>query len=247
MSALTQATRDVLQVCRNGHVITDLLRSHPERGATHCDRCGAETLSTCPTCGQSLPGANHVAGLEPIGARRAPANCDLCGAPFPWAAQPRAAEGGQLDLERLLRRLPRVVRELAVRQAVGRPGFRIEDESDLEDLLRGFLPIVSDTVRPECRTPRYAERTRTDFLLPRDGMAVVAKLARLGVTTAELLEQLREDADYYRRERPCRVVYAYIHDPAGLLRDVGVVENACRSLDDSVEVRCVVGQEGAVS
>src|SRR2546428_7339 len=143
MSTLAETTPDVMQVCRNGHVITDLLRSHPERGATHCERCGAETLSHCPTCGQPLPGANRVAGLEPVGARRPPTNCGLCGAAFPWAAQPGAREGGPLDaLERLLGRLPRVARELGVRQAAGRPAFRIEDESDLEDLLRALLPLV---------------------------------------------------------------------------------------------------------
>ena len=55
--------QDVMQVCRNGHVITDLLRTCPERGQTHCDRCGAATIEQCLTCGQSLPGAIAVPGL----------------------------------------------------------------------------------------------------------------------------------------------------------------------------------------
>ena len=42
---------DVMQVCRNGHVITDMLRAHPESGLSHCDRCGAPTLDRCLTYG----------------------------------------------------------------------------------------------------------------------------------------------------------------------------------------------------
>ena len=37
-------SHDVMQVCRNGHVITDLLHTYPERGLSHCDRCGAPIL-----------------------------------------------------------------------------------------------------------------------------------------------------------------------------------------------------------
>jgi hypothetical protein len=45
------AVQDVMQVCRNGHVITGLLRTCPERGLSHCDRCGAPTLDRCLTYG----------------------------------------------------------------------------------------------------------------------------------------------------------------------------------------------------
>ena len=42
-------------------------------------------------------------------------------------------------LEELLRRLPRVIRQLRTRQG-DRPPLRVEDERDLEDLLRALLP-----------------------------------------------------------------------------------------------------------
>jgi hypothetical protein len=72
MSSIVTSIQDVMQVCRNGHVITDLLRTHPECAQTHCDRCGAVTLDCCPTCGHELPGAFVVPGLQPVGARPAP-------------------------------------------------------------------------------------------------------------------------------------------------------------------------------
>src|SRR5262249_19589729 len=144
---------------------TDLLRSCPERALAHCDRCGAATLDSCQTCGRELPGAIAVPGLHPVGARRPPLYCPACGAAFPWAHPPRPATAEPLDsLEGMLRRLPRAVRQLRVRQG-DRPAFRVVDEKDLEDLLRALLPLYFDDVRPQSRTPRYAACTRTDFLL----------------------------------------------------------------------------------
>src|SRR5437588_10824334 len=95
--------QDVMQVCRNGHVVTELLRAYPDRGLSHCDRCGAATLDHCQTCGQELPGAVHVPGLVPVGCLEPPLYCSHCGAAFPWAisAPAPAAEAWPL-LECLL-------------------------------------------------------------------------------------------------------------------------------------------------
>src|SRR5262249_44009026 len=135
MLSTTDHIQDVMQVCRHGHVITDRLRACPERGQTHCDRCGAPTLSACGTCGRDLPGALVVAGMQPVGARQPPSYCPTCGAAFPWAARPEAPAPEALGgLVAMLRRLPRVARELRVRHG-DRPAFRVGDELDLEDLV----------------------------------------------------------------------------------------------------------------
>src|SRR3954466_12766991 len=117
MTAPGEWQQDVMQVCRNGHVITDLLRSRPESGRNHCDRCGADTLEKCPTCGRDLPGALAVPDLQPVGSRRAPLYCATCGAAFPWAGQAGPAQASEplARLEGLLRRLPLVIRQLRVR------------------------------------------------------------------------------------------------------------------------------------
>src|SRR5260370_9564014 len=99
--------QDVMQVCRNGHVITDLLHTYPDRGLSHCDRCGAATLDRCATCGLEIPGAVHVPGLIPVGRSHPPEFYSACGAPFPWS--PKAGLGmpsnSLATLKRLLRRL----------------------------------------------------------------------------------------------------------------------------------------------
>lgn len=232
MSPIETITQDAMQVCRNGHVITDLLRTCPERSLTHCDRCGAVTLERCETCGHELPGAFVVPGLQPVGARPAPQYCSICGAAFPWTRQRRLPKRESLlILENLLRRLPLVIRQFRTRYG-DRPPFRVMDERDLEDLLRALLPLHFNDIRPESRTPSYSAGTRTDFVLAPEGIALTIKLA-----APRILEQVPEDMAYYRRERKCRTLVVFIHDPESSLRDLCLPPME----GEEPEVRCVVG------
>jgi hypothetical protein len=236
MSPIETTVQDVMQVCRNGHVITDLLRTCPERALTHCDRCGAVTLERCQTCGHELPGAFVVPGLQPLGMHAAPHYCSMCGAAFPWTRQRRPPKRESvLILENLLRRLPRVIRQLRVRHG-DRPPVRISDERDLEDLLRALLPLHFDDIRPECRTPSYAAGTRTDFLLSPEGIAITIKLAQ-----PRILEQVPEDSSYYRRERTCRTLVVFVYDPEGSLREPCLSPMSGAEDGEEPEVRCVIG------
>ncbi len=220
MNTLEDRPHDIMQVCRNGHVITDLLRTYPERGLGHCDRCGASTIDRCPTCGLELPGAVPVPGLVLVGRSRVPRFCAACGAPFPWANAPRAAVAPSplALLEMVLRRLPFAVRQLRHRHG-GRSAFRVEDVHDLEDLLRALLPLHFDDVRPENRTPSYAPDSRTDFLLASEQMAVVVKRVDTALRESELAGQWAEDAAYYRRRGGCQTLIGMAYDPEGLLVD----------------------------
>src|SRR5262249_9639524 len=158
-------------------------------------------------------GGIAAVGLHAVGTRRPPLYCSACGAAFPWTEQPQRAVPEPLArLETMLSRLPRVIRQLRVRQGE-KPPFRVTDERDLEDLLRALLVLHPDDVRPQCRTPRYAAATRTDFLLAAEGIVVMAKMVRSDVREAQLAEQLREDAAHYRAQGGCRMVVVYIHDP----------------------------------
>jgi len=232
---------DVMQVCLNGHVITDRLRGFPERGRRHCDRCGALTLSTCQTCGVELPGALPVPGLEPVGTLAAPMACPICGAAFPWAVRPRSAEPADhlTQLEALLRRLPRTIRQLRTRHGQ-RPPLVVEDEHDLADLLRALLPLYFDEVRPHQRTPRYAPGTRTDLWLPTEGIAVLGKRTSAALRERHLQEQVEEDLDYYRRQTSVRRIVGMVYDPELLLANPRQWENAWAHACADLEVRFVI-------
>ena len=236
MSSIVTSVQDIMQVCRNGHVITDLLRTYPERALTRCDRCGAVTMERCPTCGHELRGATIVPGMQPVGAHPAPHFCSMCGVAFPWTRQRRPPQREPLEiLENLLRRLPQVIRQLRVRHG-DRPPFRVADERDLEDLLRSLLPLHFDDIRPECRTPSYAASTRTDFVLAPENIALTIKWAQ-----PRILEQVQEDAEYYRRERKCRTLVVLVYDPESTLREPCLQPTASVEDSEGPEVRCMVG------
>jgi hypothetical protein len=232
--------RDVMQVCRNGHVITDLLHSYPDRGLFHCDRCGAQTVDRCSTCGEPIPGAIYVPGLPAAGSCPAPNYCSSCGAAFPWTTRPRQAPASpRAHLETMLRRLPRIAAQLRFRQTDRSP-FRIEDDRDLEDLVRALLAMHFDDVRPECRTPSYSTGTRTDLLLFPHGFAVTVKLANPELRETAIARQLQEDALYYSQRKQGGLLVAYVHDPEGLLREPPVLEKAWSSRETEVEVQCII-------
>ncbi len=236
---------NVMQVCHNGHVITDLLRTYPERGLSHCDRCGAPTCDRCRTCGQAIAGAVTMPGLVPVGHLPPPHYCSTCGAAFPWTRRPApAAPAGPLAvLETLLRRLPRVIRQLRDRQG-DRPALRVEDERDLEDLLRALLPLHFDEVRLESRTPAYACTTRMDCLVVSANsgrvIAVPAKRATPAIRERQLAEQLREDAAYYERQPNCWAVVSFVYDPEGLLHEPRLLETAWSQAPGDRTIRCVI-------
>jgi hypothetical protein len=140
-----------------------------------------------------------------------------------------------LILDNLLHRLPLVIRQLRVRHS-DRPPFRVVDEKDLEDLLRALLPLHFEDIRPECRTPSYAASTRMDFLLAMEGIAITVKLAQ-----PRVLEQVTEDAAYYRVHRKCRMLLVFIYDPEASLRGPCLPPADGAENGEELEVRCVIG------
>jgi predicted RNA-binding Zn-ribbon protein involved in translation (DUF1610 family) len=50
---------DTLQVCMNGHVITDMAMKHPEDQKKRCPTCGAMTIMACQKCNTAIPGHHH--------------------------------------------------------------------------------------------------------------------------------------------------------------------------------------------
>jgi REase_DpnII-MboI/Uncharacterized protein conserved in bacteria (DUF2321) len=231
---------DTMQVCLNGHVITDRLRGDPESSRFHCERCGALTLACCPTCGTELPGAGDVLGLLPIGACPAPRYCPKCGVAFPWVRKPSTGFEPVAALETFLRRVPLVIRQLRWRQGDKAP-FRVEDERDLEDMLRSLLPLRFDGVLLESRTPAYSPGNRTDLLIAQEEIAVVAKWARKALEEPEIVRQCAEDVAYYRKRGSIRRLVVFVYDPEGSIRDCQKLENLGSDLADDLEFRCIVG------
>jgi hypothetical protein len=116
----------------------------------------------------------------------------------------------------------------------------VQDERDLEDVVRSVLPIHFDEIRPQTRTPLYAKFTRTDFLLIPQHIAVTVKLVRSPVKDLLLAEEIREDGAYWRGQGSCRLLIVYVHDPEGKLREPSALEQAWSAKEETWEVRCVI-------
>lgn len=79
------------QICKNGHIITSNIEHEPEKCEKFCQKCGAETIISCPSCGEPIRGDReylipsfdgNIKQWEylPI----APSYCINCGNPYPW-------------------------------------------------------------------------------------------------------------------------------------------------------------------
>jgi hypothetical protein len=238
---ITDPTPDVMQVCRNGHVLTERLRSRPDQGRTHCDRCGAVTVDRCLTCGEALPGAAAV-DLPPIGAPRPPQFCAACGAAFPWTDRSAVPPSVPLrQVEALWRRLPQVVRQLRTRHG-DRPPFAVRDERDLEDLVRALLPLHFDDVRPVTRTPAYAAGNRTDFTLAGAGIAVTLKWVRADCGEEQIAGQIAADVAEHAALSRVRSLVVAVYDPDGRLPDPARLETACSRAVGDLRVYCLAAR-----
>jgi len=77
---------DVMQVCLNGHKITDKYLSSPQFRQSKCDQCGEDTIHECPECGTPLRGEYLVDGVIDMTPGPDPKEyCHECGTSYPWA------------------------------------------------------------------------------------------------------------------------------------------------------------------
>jgi hypothetical protein len=175
------------------------------------------------------------------GRLKAPDYCPTCGAAFPWASkvEPAATTSSVEILENFLRRLPPVIRQLRQRYS-DRPPFRVEDEHDLEDLARSLLPLHFDDVRLESRTPAYSLRTRTDFRLEAERLAITVKRTSLNVREQQLAEQWPIDVAYYVRDERVKTLIGFVYDPEGLLIQPRELEAMWSKQQDELALRCVI-------
>ena len=76
---------DTAQICLNGHVIVEGVKTSPALKRAFCHECGAATITECPKCGANIRGYYHVPGVISLGRHyRVPKFCSDCGFPYPW-------------------------------------------------------------------------------------------------------------------------------------------------------------------
>jgi hypothetical protein len=77
---------DVMQVCRRGHIITNVAANEPQHISEHCPVCGAPTLVKCERCQAPLRGLYCHEGYLSVATDRQ-SYCYECGEPHPWTEE----------------------------------------------------------------------------------------------------------------------------------------------------------------
>ena len=74
------------QICQNGHMITSSIESCPELKQIFCSKCGAKTITACPSCNAPLFGDMYDTDGSAIYGFCATVKsyCHNCGKAYPW-------------------------------------------------------------------------------------------------------------------------------------------------------------------
>jgi hypothetical protein len=100
---------DAMQVCLNGHFITDSYYDHPDFRKRFCTSCGAETIHKCPNCAQDIKGRYVMASVIDLTSSSTPVPklCEYCGKNFPWGIN-EASKGMDAPVQQLDVDLPKI-------------------------------------------------------------------------------------------------------------------------------------------
>lgn len=112
---------DQMQVCENGHQITDRARTAPQFRQAFCAVCGTATLDSCRSCNAPIKGDYITENVVFIGSTTTPvpSYCDGCGTPYPWRLAAienltevlRESDFSEADLAAVEATLPDILRE----------------------------------------------------------------------------------------------------------------------------------------
>jgi hypothetical protein len=137
-------------------------------------------------------------------------------------------------------RLHAVARQLRLRKD-SRPTVEIEDDYDVQDLLRALLKMEFDEVGTDEWTPPYAGSVpRTTLLLNREQIAIVAKKTRSGMTTKEIAEQVSADSAFYSARNRCTTLFCFVYDPEGRIGSPKRLETDLTRVSDRYNVEVLV-------
>ena len=211
-----------MQICENGHKITQYLKSEPQLAKEFCNLCGAKTISKCPKCDADIKGLELDTTV--IFDKSIPEYCDSCGEPFTWKGKnnkgsPETKVEVNKIIDKVFLKFHEVVKQLQKRHD-NRETLVVKDEYDVQDLLHALLKIDFDDIRPEEYTPSYASGTsRMDFMLPDHEIVIETKMTRKSLTTKNLGTELIVDKEHYRKHPECKTLYCLVYDPDGYVEN----------------------------
>jgi hypothetical protein len=149
---------DAMQVCLNGHCITEYAESQRQHRQNFCAECGEKTIDSCLLCNVSIRGHYHVPGVLNFSSTPVPKYCFHCGKPYPWQAAAienfrEVLAGSELsaqDLQDVDKALPDVIRDTPKTQSASLRMKRILEKvgKPLYDVaLKVFTDVASESAK----------------------------------------------------------------------------------------------------
>lgn len=143
-------------------------------------------------------------------------------------------------LNRVLRRFHRSARQLKHRYGDREP-LRISDEYDVQDFLHSLLRALFDDIRTEEYVPSYAGgASRVDFLLKKEKIAIEVKMASASLTDRKIGEQLIIDIERYQSHPDVEILYCFVYDPHGEVRNPAGLESDLSGTQKKLDVKVIV-------
>ena len=191
-------------------------------------------------------------GAAETARRRARAAGSEGEAEAPGPAGPDAADQAGSDqaaplviITQLLRRFPAVVAELGIRYRQRPAMAQVNDEYDVQDLLRSILTGLFGDVRGEEPTPSHGGlASRMDLYLKNEQIVIETKMTRPGLTQRKVAEQLAVDKELYRSHDGCRMLVCFVYDPGRHLRSPAALENDLTDLSGPMPTIVIVAPSG---
>jgi len=122
-----------------------------------------------------------------------------------------------------------------------RPTIDVKDEYDVQDLLHLLLRLHFSDIRSEENTPSYAgQSARMDFLLKDNDIIIEVKKTRDTLRDKEIGNQLIEDIERYKNHPNCQMLYCFVYDPEGLIRNPKGLENDLSKSRDNIIVKVII-------
>jgi hypothetical protein len=150
---------DIAQICLNGHLINKSYKEYPVHNQDHCDKCGEETITSCPNCETPIKGRYNVPGVAGGSSYSIPRFCHNCGESYPWtklkidAARELTEELDELDAgekEKLKKSLDDLVKETPKTELAKTRFKKVAKKLGKEsyESLKGMvIEVISESVR----------------------------------------------------------------------------------------------------
>ena len=143
-------------------------------------------------------------------------------------------------LRDLVLRFHAVVVALRIRYG-DRSSLDVNDEYDVQDVMRVLLATAFDDVRPEEYVPSYGgAAARTDFLLKAEQIVLEVKKTRAGLCDRQVGEQLIIDAARYAGHPDCKTLLCAVYDPENRITNPSALEADLSGQKNGIAVEVII-------